>query len=291
MRITNRLYTYPVLNDDKDDYQNSMFHVVQTYEMVGADILKLSFDINLECDTLQGLINSNQAEFMIHMECSGTAYRETLISASSHLEKTLLISRVNGTMEFVAFIIAKNKLVDFYSDEWVEDYKETKFDLEKGAVLAFQNVPGLDITKDYEEFSNANSIFKIYKRHTSEDKAFDVDMESKFKIKIGLGEKEYNIYNNFCGKIQFQSILNTMIILPALVFVFVELRQEGGIEKYRTRNWYVALEKSYMRHGMNFENELCNTDKKSIELAQEAMQLPISKALKSMVVMYEEEEE
>ncbi len=52
-----------------------------------------------------------------------------------------------------------------------------------------------------------------------------------------------------------------MLILPVLVYVFEELRQEGGEETYHNREWFLALEKSYAKRGINFMDEIFNPEK------------------------------
>lgn len=40
---------------------------------------------------------------------------------------------------------------------------------------------------------------------------------STAQIGIGLGLEEYEIYSRFCDKEEFQPILNSMMVFPALV--------------------------------------------------------------------------
>lgn len=47
MNITNRLFAYPVLSDEKDDYKDSYFNVNYEHTMQGVNSLKLSFDISI----------------------------------------------------------------------------------------------------------------------------------------------------------------------------------------------------------------------------------------------------
>ena len=142
----------------------------------------------------------------------------------------------------------------------------------------YKNLPSLDIVKNFEELSNAGSIFMVYKRLTTEPKPMDVNIDSS-QIKIGLGTHEYELYLRFCKKVQFQPILNSMIVLPALVYVFEELKQENGIECNEGKAWFVSLNKAYEKRGINFIDEIQSEEKTSVQLAQEAMEIPLSEAL------------
>ena len=74
-----------------------------------------------------------------------------------------------------------------------------------------------------------------------------------------------------------QPILNAMVIFPALIYVFEELKQYGEDKiDYTGRKWYKSLVKSYQKRGENFEAKI--ESELSISLAQEAMEFPLSKA-------------
>ena len=161
MNITNRLFAYPVLSDEKDDYKDSYFNVNYEHTMQGVNSLKLSFDISMNCCDLEQLIMDGKADYVIHLECLTTAYREVLHSVSKHIEHIIPIGRINGTFDAVAFVILKKNITDFFCSDWVDDFSDTTFNLFAGSILAYQNLRSLDITKDYEEFTNAGSIFSI----------------------------------------------------------------------------------------------------------------------------------
>lgn len=82
-----------------------------------------------------------------------------------------------------------------------------------------------------------------------------------------------------------------MLILPALVYVFEELKLEGGVETYHNKEWFLALEKSYAKRGILFIEEVLNSDKTSYQLAQEAMELPLSKAFSQIPMLFDVTEE
>ena len=290
MNITNRLFAYPVLSDEKADYKESIFNVDFEQAMQGVNSLQLNFDIAMNCRELQEIILNGQAEYVIHLECTTTAYREVLHSVSKHIEHIIPISRVNGTLDAVAFVILKKRISKFYSSDWVEDFDGMTFDLFQGSILAYQNLTSLDITKDYEEFTNAGSIFSIYKRNTDEDKPAEIMLDSA-KIRIGLGSHDYDVYSVYSAKTELQSLFHSMLILPALVYVFEELKQDDGEETYHNKEWFLALEKSYAKRGMRFMDEVLNSEKTSYQLAQEAMELPLTKALNQIPIFFDTTEE
>ena len=100
-----------------------------------------------------------------------------------------------------------------------------------------------------------------------------------------------DIYAVYSTKTELQALFNSILVLPALVYVFEELKQEGGEETYHNKEWFLALEKSYSKRGVVFMEEVLNAEKTSYQLAQEAMELPITKALNQIPVFYETTEE
>ena len=290
MNITNRKFVYPVLSDDKDDYIASRFNVNFENSMDSVNSLKLTFDISMTCPELEKMILNGQAEYVIHLECSTTAYREILRSISKHIEHVIPIGRLNGSLDIVAFVILNKKVSSFSCNDWVADYSGISFSLSQGSILAYQNLPSLDITKDYEVFTNADSIFSVYKRITDMDKPAEINLESA-KIRIGLGTKDYDVYSIYSSKAELQSLFHSMLILPVLVFVFEELKQDNGQEVYQSKEWFIALEKAYAKRGLVFMDEVLNAEKTSYQLAQEAMEYPISKAFGQIPVLFNAEDE
>lgn len=290
MNITNRLFTYPVLSDEKNDYKESIFDVDFEHAMQGINSLKLTFDIAMNCKELEELIIDGNAEYIIHLECSTTAYREVLHSVSKHIEYAIPIGRINGSLDVVAFIILKKSICNFTCSDWVDDYNDISFNLHAGSILGYQNLQSLDITKDFEEFTNTGSIFSIYKRITEGNNPAEINLDST-KIRIGLGSKDYDTYAVYANKTELQPLFHSMLVLPALVYVFEELKQEGGEETYHNKEWFIALERSYFKRGIVFMDEVLNSEKTSYQLAQEAMELPLSKAFDQIPTFFSMSEE
>lgn len=70
MNITKRLYTYPVLSEERDDYIDSIFDAEVQYKMNGVNNLLFNFDIEMDNKDLQSMILEGEAEYVIHIECA-----------------------------------------------------------------------------------------------------------------------------------------------------------------------------------------------------------------------------
>lgn len=85
MNITKRLYTYPVLSEERDDYTDSVFDADVQYKMNGVNNLLFDFDIEMDNKELQKMILEGDAEYVIHIECANTSYRTTIHDISNHV--------------------------------------------------------------------------------------------------------------------------------------------------------------------------------------------------------------
>ena len=293
MKITNRLFSYPVLCDDKDDLRYevgehllNLFTVRFPYSrfIVDAELpvndiynINMNFDVFTDCFELQNLIDTGYAEYLIHLECAATAFRTAIASSVQQISCHIPINKVNGIMDRTVFIVLRRDIEDFTCADWNDDFDNIKISLPKGSILAYKNLLPLNIQKQYEEFKNTSSMFRVHKLPEDMEKPIDINLD-KDNIYIGLNAAEYDLYNRYCKMTDIQPLLNSLIILPALVYIIDEIRQE--MVDYTNRKWYKSLIKN------NLENEIYDSNKKSIELAQKIMELPIGKALGSISNLY-----
>lgn len=282
LKITNRLYAYPVLSEDKDDYVNSEFKVSMTHDQSITHLI-LHFSITMDNEDIDRLIGSGQAEYMIHAECSGTSFRTVQRSARKEFDLALPLDKINGTVELVAFIVCSRDIKDFSSSDWNSDFEGFRFSLDKGSVLAYQNLPNLEITKNVEQLVKQDSIFTVFKRAGDDGNGMTVNMQ-KDRIHIGLPEESYKIFASCIGKAKLRPILNSLVVLPALVYVIEELcqdRSEDDMEKhdYTVYTWYKSMERSFRGREQDFMEFVEDNRKTSLAKAQELMGMPVGKSL------------
>ena len=283
MKITKRLYAYPVLAADKDDYRKAIFSVEMSEYMELTDFV-LHFSVQLTSESLLRMIGQGEAEYLIHIECSSTAFRKAYHFASPQFEVRIPLEKINHMVEIVAFVVTKKHISGFHSEEWVDDFSGLQFDLEKGSILAYQNLQNLSIAKSMHQSAAQPSLFYVRKRQDDGRQGMRMNLDSD-KILLSLLETEYRLYQQFNNDPEMQPILNAMFILPALVYLFEELDQdEDETEKhdYTRYAWYKALEQSYRSRGKDFEETLQDRERTSFEKAQEVMEFPIAKALASL---------
>lgn len=289
MEIKNRLFPYPVLCVDNDDYIDSEFYVENDLKEDLTD-LSFSFDISLNNnEELQYLIQRGYAEFVIHIECSSTAFRTILRTAGNKIKYHIAKSKVNGEVVLLGAIVAKEKISGFKSKHLNEDYDE-EVSFEKGAILAYYNLPKIYITKNYEELAGDNAFFTVVKRISVEkDEQNPVTYDiNEAKIKILVDEEIYNEYIKYHANPNMEPLTNALLVMPALVYTIDTLRSDG-VEKFKSLYWYQKINKSCQLQGLNFEEDMIfDFDKTSIEIAQSMLLLPITRAFLGLSRVMEE---
>lgn len=284
MEIKNRLFPYPVLCMENDDYVCGEFNV--KYEITeDFRSFSIKFDITLsDNDELQWLIREGKADFVIHIECPTTSFREVLKSSGKKIIYNIPKSKLNGKVEFLSMIVVAQPIYQYSSKSLNDDYIDEKLNFEKGSILAYRNLPAMLVTKQYEELTGDNAFFTIIKRENSgtnerQPVAYDI---SDAKIKIMVDAEIYDEYIKYHHNLLMSPITNSLLIMPALAYAIDVLRNDS-IDKYKELYWYQRLNKACKLQKQSFVDDYIeNLEKTNIEIAQEMLQLPINCAFSNL---------
>lgn len=286
MEIKNRLFPYPVLCEENDDYINSKFEIKVTQMEELKDIV-LQFDIVMDNEDLAGLIRSGKAEYLIHIECGNTSFRKVVRNSGKSFGYRIPKSKVNKDVYLVGMIVAKQAISQYYSQSFNEDYEDS-INLEKGDILAYQNLPRIIVLKNYEELASDDAFFTIVSKNAGQDTEEPVtfDMNGD-KIKIFVDEPIYNEYIKFHTNPIMKPIMISILVMPALSYVIEEVR-DNGPDTYSSCYWYQKIKKSCELQGKRFIEDILEGDATSVEIAQEMLQLPIGSAFRNLSAVVEE---
>lgn len=279
MEIKNRLFPYPVLCDETDDYNDEQFLVTSSIkETMNSITVEVHFSIN--DSAIINLIRSGFAEYALHLECSTTSFRKLLRSDTNEIKYEIPKSRVNREVAVLALVVAKRKIENFTSDYLNEDYRGSSISFEKASILAYRNMPKLRVLKNYEELAGNESLFSIVKVGLPDDDTipplkFDLNDD---RIKILVDAKTYEAYIHFKQK---PAIAMSLLVLPALVFMIDVVSNDS--ESFSNKGWYIKMEKFYKAQGMNFIEYIQDRDKNLIEIAQEMLKSPIGIAYRNLM--------
>lgn len=288
MEIRNRLFPYPVLCEDTDDYVEGEFYVEAKLIEQGVNDILIQFDMHLNNAGLQNLINKGKAEFIIHIECSNTAFR-TVIRSFSNMERYRIAnSRVNGDINLLGMIVSKEKIEHYTNSLLNEDYDGITLNIDRAAILAYDNMDSIHIAKNYEELAENDSIFCVVKEtrmDSNERKPIWYKLDSD-RIKIIVDEEVYAAYIRYKGNSTMQPMMMALLVMPALTYMMEVLRNNDDWENYASDYWFIKMQKFYNIHGQDFVEDIIENEEKLIsEAVQEMLQLPISKTLLSIPEM------
>ena len=279
MEIKYKLYPYPVLSSYSNDYGTGNFDVNIAVVRDGYD-LRTDFLATLTCQSLQDCIKQGVAKYVYHLECAQTGFRKVIQTEKVSEVYTLLSKEVNGKLQICPFIVAVDDLKSYTSQDFHEDYKGVAFDIEAGCVMAVGKMVTVDISKDIDDLANIPSIFNISKNPDESCKQMLVDMSQR-KIIIKLPLNDFYSCKALNATPLAQPILNSLTVVPALVYVLEELRalpiQERSAN-FDTTLWYKVLSKALLtQFDCDIESEAFN-NQNCLELAQKLINNPVTDA-------------
>lgn len=278
MEIKYKLYPYPVLSSYSNDYRTGIFDVVIDIVRDGYD-LRIDFLTTLICQSLQECINQGSAKFVYHLECAQTGFRTIVQTDKVSEVYTLLSKTVNGKLQICPFIVATNDIHAYTSPDFHEDYQGITFDIEAGCVMAVGKMVTVDISKDIDDLANTPSIFTIIKNPDANCKQMLVDMSHrKIVIKLPLGD--FYSYKALSSTPLAQPILNSLTVVPALVYVLEELKSLSFQERSENSDtlWYKVLSKALLtQFDCDIESEEFN-NQNCLVLAQKLINNPVTDA-------------
>lgn len=279
MDIKYKMFPYPVLGDLYDDYKNSKILDDINYEKVGKEII-----FKLRCYTnnieLRELIDQGKASYTFHIECPQTSYRNIVKTNKEVADFTVNEDKICGKVQVCVFIIANSDIKNFKSCDFDEVYEDASFNIEKGNIIAISNQYNLQIDKEKEDLGKVPSIFSIFKESGKVEGGMSFELGGD-KIKILLCEKDYESYKKVANSPRLQPVLHSMIIIPALVYVFELLRREE-FENYEDNRWFRAIRKTLKNNGIELTEENL-VIYSSIELAQKILDMPLSRAFENIL--------
>ena len=280
MEIKYKLYPYPVLWNKNDDYKmpSEFSAEIKTEENFKNTKLKIKFF--LKDKEIEKLIRENKAEYVVHIEGTRTYFRDFISKRETEITYDLKDRDILGKLEINFFILAKQDIRGYRNDNFNEDYSSEAFNLKKGNIIAIADGYRFDIEKNDDELGKISSIFSICKKETVEQTGMTVDMSYE-KIRIGLNITDYVNYSQLSQNPNKVDSVNSIIIFPALIYIFEQLKKDFTETDYTEYKWFRALENIFKKNGQELNKELLENEI-SIDLAQRVLNYPIERAFNSL---------
>ena len=258
MEIKYRLYPYPVLWNKNDDYKKPSKFSVEIEAKENFKNIKLKINFLLKDKEIENLIKENKAEYVVHIEDND----------------------ILGRLQMSFFILAKEDILDYKNSNFNEDYSGESFNLKKGNIIAIADSYRFDIEKNDDNLEKVSSIFSICQKETVEQTGMTVDMNSE-KIRIALNKTDYINYHQLSQNSNNINIINSIIIFPALIFIFEQLKKDFDENDFVDYKWFRALRKIFEKNNQSLNKDLLENEL-SIDLAQKILNYPIERAFNSL---------
>lgn len=294
MLVGNKLFSYPILNSDvtKSTYFNKTFRFVYDDEETDDKLILRNVKFETDSSLLNQLFNEGKLSAKCVIECSKSIFRESY-EINNKEGKTIIINKSDLIEKVVisAFAYATDD-ISIESNEFIDDYLNNKFDIEKYDIIAVDDGFSFYAHKEENEDSIVHSIFSVIPDHSlKEDDGYEVNFEGK-KITISLNDKSFGYYKIIYSTPQYMEIFFGMILVHSLEMALsaaIKMTKEEGKDiddicnKYR---WFSSVVKGYLlREGKKLTEKDLNefAGEKSCILAQKLLGNPLNKALKNMV--------
>ena len=277
MRIKGKLYPYPVLAPTfNNDYVDSDFNIEIISQLTPNEVV-LNFVPILSNKGLKKLINEGKANFIVHIECALTSYREIIKISEEGLTYKIPADKIEGVVYLCPFIIATQDINGYVNEKFNEDYSNTAFDIEKGNILAVGQEASFFAEKENDDLSNVPSIFAVTEVKDPERKGIVIDNTGN-KINIQLPEKEFTQFKIAMNNPATMSIIHSMIIIPALMKCFEDLKNPELFQQHIDKRWARAIKKAVKKLGYEFDRETI-LSLNSFEISQKIMDNTICRGI------------
>ena len=243
MKIKHRHFPYPVLSPFSDDIVGEPLKAEIEAQTI-ADDLQFTVTFQLENETLRQLIETGQAVYAVHLECSSTMKRFYEKSVQSTFNFTIDQKLLNNAVEINFFIVANEDIHMYHNTNFHEDFEGAQFNLRKGDQLAFTETVKMNITK--EPIAKTNSIFELAVNPLEGAALIAVDFQEK--IVISIPKSTYEEITNLRGLIgaDVDQLLISMYYMPALIeglYYIRDLIDSDEIHLVENTVWYLSIAK------------------------------------------------
>ncbi len=292
MEIKYKLYPYPVLWEKSDDYINCEFQTA-------IDLVQVGYDLRLDCiagltsNTLKQLIAAGKASYVYHVECAQTGFRQVIVT--QEVEKRLPLKKqdVRGKIQVCPFVVAREDLNDFSSNELHSDYDGLTFNIEAGCIMAIGQQRDFTVFKERDDLANLPSIFSIKRNVDSSVQEMLVDSNYN-KIIIKLPFEDFSTYTRLYNDPNNRNLLNALTIIPALTKVLAEIKSRSAEERgeYDDCSWYRTIKNVMLKtFEIDIEDPESDDQFDPLEFAQKLINSPIPLAFKRVSMGNDESEE
>jgi hypothetical protein len=273
--MASRSFPHPVLDPSATDYPNCGIQFrADMYSSPSAYRFEVSADLGSE--TLQAEIESGNAIFAVQVDCRWTCFREVYRFTSPGVSIEIPEGRLRGSVWLRPYIVAQREFT-LASEEFDKLFKGMSFPIERGYVLGWDNPIEFDAIKSLDDLKNISSVLQIV-RSRKEGVPIEYSLNGE-KIEIHLPKADYEAFSLYKNHPAFRDSLMCMLAMPAIACATEAHLRDDNLQ---TR-WSRVIERR-----INEYRAAGNNEEDPWKLAQIMLDLPISRAMQSIMAHVKE---
>ncbi len=287
MRVGKKLFPYPVLNNSKNNsgFGDSNYQLMITITQNENYFIIEKAYVEVENQDIERMLADGRAKAIMVVECSATVFREKYEIGIEPKDISIPIGNLNDKVEISSFIYANQDIEHFNSNDFLEDFADFDFSIEKYDILAVDDGYTTKVVFDEDKDKKMSSIFSVIKSNNKDLNVMTVSSENK-QIVIEMPSQYFDYHDNMKHNDNFQNIFFAIIAIPALTQCLQEIKECFSDvysmdinEVMNDKTWFVSIANRYQAV---FGTELtsdefidCNT----YEVAQKLLNCGSTKAI------------
>lgn len=253
MELCDKNYPYPVLTPRGDDYVACSFDV-EGESVKHESELVLTLNSKLDCASLKSLIEQGSAAIVLHVECSRSAYRKSHELPLGEHSISISSDDISGRVSLCPFIVAKQDIGEYQSEQFNPIYQGMSFRIRAGAVLAEGVEKSVFVDTSTRDIDYKPDIFSVVP-----DKKMDEDADERSLIKVDPCNQKISIHMPTKAYSQYAALLKSgisielvrsVVVLPAMIEALARMRNayaNDELEDFEGYVWFNAVKERLMQ--------------------------------------------
>lgn len=256
-------YPFPVLRPTQSDYKSACF-VAEVMVSPGQNCYIFHTSLNVQDDTLLRLVEDGLAQPGINIQCDSTWLRKIENVNLGEDKFEISTSEVHGRVNFCPVITASEKIADFHSDDFDEEYQGLKIVIHPGDPLAIGEAKHFDANYEEDRLKKGDPIIIVTTAPDAKDMSITFDSPV---IKVSVPGRCKDAYNEMKITKQKYPVLSMLFYLPAVTEGVRLLKDEE--DSYIDYTWAQTIKDSLMQMAGGDEEKYRDYLEKPFQTAQQ----------------------
>jgi len=279
MNITSH-YPWPVLGDG-DAISGTYSPIVEVN--LGPDTIVIRGNFNLDNKTIQNLIDSKQAKYVLQITCIATHFRRCHLFTDSQFEVSVPAVDLRGVVSLGYFAVATKDIPNYANNVAHSDYEGAIVNLVPGDILADGGLEKFDAKKRYAGTRNISDFLEVVRDpHLSGPMTVEPNQD---KIIVRLPSIDYDKLAIFAGSKteKLNSIIQSGVAFPAILIAMQYAFEDP--EYHQQFMWFSVLKERAEKANIEWSKENISN------IVQTILKRPVERMLSGLKEIIDEPED